>query len=112
YKTHFTGDLMNRMSEDVARVRSYTGPAIMYAINLTALCVLCIGSMLRVNMMLTLLVIAPLPFLAICIFYVNKIIYKKSEQIQAQLSDLTTTAQESYSGIRVIKSFVQESNML
>ena len=112
YKTHFTGDLMNRMSEDVARVRSYTGPAIMYAINLTALCVLCIGSMLRVNAMLTLYVITPLPFLAICIYYVNKIIYTRSELIQGQLSDLTTTAQESYSGIRVIKSFVQEKNML
>ena len=112
YKTHFTGDLMNRMSEDVARVRSYTGPAVMYAINLTARCILCIGSMLSVNPMLTLYVITPLPFLAICIYYVNKIIYTKSELIQGQLSDLTTTAQESYSGIRVIKSFVQEKNML
>jgi ATP-binding cassette subfamily B multidrug efflux pump len=112
YKTHFTGDLMNRMSEDVSRVRSYTGPAIMYAINLTVLTVLCIWGMIRVNPALTLYVVAPLPLLAFCIYYVNKLIYQKSEHIQAQLSDLTTTAQESYSGIRVIKSFVQEKNML
>lgn len=112
YKVNFTGDLMNRMSEDVSRVRQYTGPAIMYAINLTVLCILCIWGMMRVSPLLTVYVIAPLPLLAFCIYYVNKIIYRKSEQIQAQLSDLTTTAQESYSGIRVIKSFVQETNML
>ena len=112
YKTHFTGDLMNRMSEDVSRVRQYTGPAIMYAINLTVLCIMSIWGMMRVNPALTVYVVAPLPLLAFCIYYVNKIIYRKSEQIQAQLSDLTTTAQESYSGIRVIKSFVQEKNML
>jgi ATP-binding cassette subfamily B multidrug efflux pump len=112
YKTHFTGDLMNRMSEDVARVRQYTGPSIMYAINLTVLASMCIWGMLRVNPMLTLYVLAPLPVLAICIYLVNKIIYRKSEQIQSQLSDLTTTAQESYSGIRVIKSFAQERHIL
>lgn len=111
YKTHFTGDLMNRMAEDVSRVRMYTGPAIMYATNLTVLSVLCIWGMLRVDARLTLFVVAPLPLLAIAIYLVNRIIYRKSEQIQAQLSDLTTTAQESYSGIRVIKSFVQEDNM-
>lgn len=112
YKTHFTGDLMNRMSEDVARVRQYTGPSIMYAINLTVRLTLCIWGMLWVSPMLTMYVVAPLPVLALCIYFVNKLIYRKSEQIQAQLSDLTTTAQESYSGIRVIKSFAQENNIL
>jgi ATP-binding cassette subfamily B multidrug efflux pump len=112
YKMHFTGDLMNRISEDVARVRQYTGPAIMYAINLIVLATMCIWGMIRVNPMLTLYVVAPLPLLALCIYLVNKIIYRKSERIQAQLSDLTTTAQESYSGIRVIKSFAQEENIL
>lgn len=111
YKTHFTGDLMNRMAEDVSRVRMYTGPAIMYATNLVVLSVMCIWGMLRVDARLTLFVVAPLPLLAIAIYLVNKIIYRKSEQIQSQLSALTTTAQESYSGIRVIKSFVQEENM-
>ncbi len=112
YKTHFTGDLMNRISEDVARVRQYTGPAIMYAINLAVLAGMCIWGMLRVNAQLTVYVIAPLPLLAFAIYYVNKIINRKTEKIQAQLSGLTTTAQEAYSGIRVIKSFVQEKAML
>lgn len=111
YKTHFTGDLMNRMSEDVARVRMYTGPSIMYTVNLLVLFGMCLWGMLRVSPMLTLYVVAPLPLLAITIYLVNSIIYKKSEQIQKQLSDITTTAQESYSGIRVIKSFVQERAM-
>lgn len=112
YKTHFTGDLMNRIAEDVSRVRMYTGPSLMYSINLVVLSIMCVWGMLRVNPMLTAYVIAPLPLLAICIYVVNSIIFRKSEQIQAQLSELTTTAQESYSGIRVIKSFVQENNML
>lgn len=112
YKTHFTGDLMNRIAEDVSRVRQYTGPAVMYSINLFVLAVMSIWGMLRVDARLTLYVAIPLPLLALSIYYVNKIIHRKSEQIQAQLSDLTVTAQESYSGIRVIKSFVQEKNML
>ncbi len=112
YRTHFTGDLMNRMSEDVSRVRQYTGPAIMYAINLTVLATMCIWGMMRVSPLLTAFVVAPFPLLAFCIYFVNKIINRKSEHIQAQLSELTTTAQESYSGIRVIKSFAQEANML
>ncbi|MBL7682502.1 MAG: ABC transporter ATP-binding protein [Flavipsychrobacter sp.] len=112
YKTHFTGDLMNRIAEDVSRVRMYTGPSLMYSINLIVLSIMCIWGMLRVSPTLTVYVIAPLPLLAICIYVVNSIIFRKSEKIQAQLSELTTTAQESYSGIRVIKSFVQENNML
>lgn len=112
YKTHFTGDLMNRIAEDVSRVRMYTGPSLMYATNLIVLTVMCVWGMVRVNPMLTLYVVAPLPLLAIAIYLVNSIIFRKSEKIQAQLSALTTTAQESYSGIRVIKSFVQERNML
>lgn len=112
YKTHFTGDLMNRMSEDVSRVRMYTGPSLMYSVNLIVLSIMCIWGMLRVNTQLTFYVIAPLPVLALSIYLVNRVIFRKSEKIQAQLSDLTTTAQESYSGIRVIKSFVQEKNIL
>lgn len=111
FKKHFTGDLMNRISEDVSRVRQYTGPAVMYAINLTLLSGLCIWSMLRVNALLTLFVLLPLPLLAFIIFYVNKRIHRKSENIQSQLSDLTSIAQENYSGIRVIKSFVQEAHV-
>jgi ATP-binding cassette subfamily B protein len=112
FKTHSTGDLMNRLAEDVSRVRMYTGPAIMYSVNLFVLTALCTWGMLRVNPTLTLCVMVPLPLLAVAIYLVNKLIFKKSEKIQAQLSQLTTTAQESFSGIRVIKSFVQEQNML
>ncbi len=112
YKSHFIGDLMNRISEDVSRVRMYTGPSIMYFSAMLSLTILCIWDMLNVSIALTLCVITPLPLLALSIYYVNKIIFKKSSEIQAQLSILTTTAQESYSGIRVIKSFVQENNMI
>nr|WP_300980021.1 ABC transporter ATP-binding protein [Sediminibacterium sp. Gen4] len=112
YKTHSTGDLMSRMTEDVSRVRMYTGPAIMYLINLVTLISFCVVNMLRKDATLTLYVLAPLPVLAITIYIVNSIINKKSERIQALLSDLTTNAQESYSGIRVIKSFVQEKAMM
>ncbi|GEO10877.1 ABC transporter [Segetibacter aerophilus] len=111
YKTHSTGDMMNRITEDVSRVRSYTGPAIMYLINLLSLIAFCVINMVRKDPLLTLYVLAPLPILAATIYIVNQIIYKKSEKIQSLLSDLTTNAQESYSGIRVIKSFVQEKAM-
>ena len=111
YKTHNTGDLMNRISEDVSRVRMYTGPAIMYLINLAATIGFSVTYMLEENKVLTLYVLSPLPILAITIYYVNTIINRKSDKIQSLLSDLTTNAQESYSGIRVIKSFVQEKAM-
>ena len=112
YKSNFTGDLMNRISEDVSRVRMYTGPSIMYFTNAVGITIFSFIEMWKVNHTLTLYVLAPLPLLALSIYYVNRIIFKKSSRIQRQLSALTTTAQESYSGIRVIKSFVQENNML
>jgi ATP-binding cassette, subfamily B, multidrug efflux pump len=112
YKVHSTGDLMNRMAEDVSRVRMYTGPAIMYLGNLLATIGFSLYFMIRKDALLTLYVLAPLPILAFTIYRVNTLIHKKSERIQALLSNLTTNAQESYSGIRVIKSFVQESAML
>jgi ATP-binding cassette, subfamily B, multidrug efflux pump len=112
YKTHSTGDLMNRIAEDVSRVRMFTGPAVMYLINLTATIAFSLYFMIKKDSLLTLYVLTPLPILAITIYYVNNIIHKRSEYIQALLSNLTTNAQESYSGIRVIKSFVQEKAML
>lgn len=112
YKRRYTGDLMNRISEDVSRVRMYLGPAIMYSTNLVVLTVMCLWNMIRVSPMLTFYVILPLPFLAASIYIVNRIIFRKSEKIQSELSDMTTIAQESYSGIRVIKSFVQEKAMM
>ncbi|MBX2887840.1 MAG: ABC transporter ATP-binding protein [Ferruginibacter sp.] len=111
YKTHSTGDLMNRISEDVSRVRSYTGPAIMYFINLAAVIGFSLYFMIRSDARLTLISLSSLPLLAITIYFVNSIINRKSERIQALLSTLTANAQESYSGIRVIKSYVQEKPM-
>lgn len=112
YRTHSTGDLMSRIAEDVSRVRMFTGPAIMYLVNLVAVISFSLFFMFKRDAELTLYVLAPLPILAITIYYVNTIINKRSEHIQALLASLTTNAQESYSGIRVIKSFVQEKAML
>jgi len=108
YKTHNIGDLMNRITEDVSRVRMYVGPALMYSVNLFFTIVMTVYVMWQVNVKLTLFTLAPLPFLALTIYYVNRIIHKRSERIQAELSNLTTIAQENYSGIRVIKSYTQE----
>jgi ATP-binding cassette subfamily B protein len=111
YKTHSTGDLMSRIAEDVSRVRMYTGPAVMYFVNLLFRISFCLFYMFKKDPVLTLYVLSPLPILVVTIYIVNNVINKKSENIQALLSDLTTNAQESYSGIRVIKSFVQEKAM-
>lgn len=110
FKSNRTGDLMNRISEDVSRVRMYTGPAIMYGINLIILTGMCVYRMFSVNATLAWYVIVPLPLLAFSIYYVNRIVNRKGEVIQRELSDLTTHAQEAYSGIRVIKSFGEEDN--
>ena len=112
YKTHSTGDLMSRMAEDVSRVRMFTGPAVMYLTNLLATIGFSLFFMIRKDALLSLYVLTPLPILAFTIYYANTIIHRRSEHIQALLSNLTTNAQESYSGIRVIKSFVQEKAML
>lgn len=108
YKRNKTGDLMARVTEDVSKVRMYLGPAVLYGINLLSTVVLVVYSMLQVSVELTLYSLAPLPFLSISIYYVSNIINKRSYQIQQQLATLNSTAQESYSGIRVIKSYVQE----
>jgi len=110
YKMHNTGDLMNRISEDVTRVRMYLGPAIMYTINLVILVVLVIGTMISVNPTLTLYVLIPLPILSITIYYVSNIINIKSEAVQRQLSRLSTFTQEAFSGIRVLKAYTRESS--
>jgi ATP-binding cassette subfamily B protein len=112
YKVNSTGDLMSRMSEDVSRVRMYTGPALMYLMNLTILIAISLFYMFKKNALLSAYVLAPLPLLAFAMYYVNIYINKKSEKIQAQLSTLTSLAQQSYSGIRVIKSYNQEKSSL
>lgn len=112
YKQNYTGDLMNRISEDVSRVRMYFGPAIMYFINIISLFAIVISIMLSINVELTLYSLLPLPFLSIGIYYVNNLINKKSDLIQSQLSTITTFTQETFSGIRVLKSFGVEEKAL
>ncbi len=111
YKQNSIGDLMSRMAEDVSRVRMFTGPAVMYLVNLVALISLTVFFMYKRSPELTIYVLAPLPVLAITIYLVNSIIQRKSEALQSTLASLTVNAQQSYSGIRVIKSFVQENAM-
>ena len=110
YRKNNTGDLMNRISEDVTRVRMYLGPGIMYGLNLLTLFPVVIYEMLRVNAELTLYALLPLPILSVGIYFVNNIINKRSEKIQESLSGLSTHVQEAFSGIRVLKSFVRESD--
>ncbi len=110
YKRNNTGDLMNRISEDVSRVRMYLGPAIMYTINVSLSLIIIIGIMLSINVRLTLYALAPLPVLAVAIYYVSAMINIKSEQVQRQLSSITSYVQEAFSGIRVLKAYVREAH--
>lgn len=110
FRSHNTGDLMARISEDVSNVRMYVGPSLMYGINLIVLFILVISYMLTVNTKLTFYVLLPLPLLSISIYVVNSMMMKRSQEIQKQLSALSTYVQEAFSGIRVIKSFVQEKH--
>ncbi|MCV9388727.1 ABC transporter ATP-binding protein [Reichenbachiella ulvae] len=110
YRKNNTGDLMNRISEDVSKVRMYVGPAIMYGINLATMFIIVIPFMLSINVELTLYSLIPLPFLSFSIYYVNNIINRRSEEIQRSQSNLSTFVQEAFSGIRVIKSFVREKD--
>ncbi len=110
YRKQNTGDLMARISEDVSKVRMYVGPSIMYGFNLITVFALVIYYMAQVNVTLMWYVLLPLPILSISIYYVNSIVMKKSEEIQAGLSSISTLAQEAFSGIRVLKSFVRENH--
>ena len=111
YRRNNTGDLMNRVTEDVSRVRMYLGPAIMYTINTIVLFVMIVGFMFSVNARLALYSLLPLPLLAITIYYVNTMIHNRSEKIQEQLSALSNFVQETFSGIRVIKAYVREADV-
>jgi len=108
YKRNRTGDMMARISEDVSKVRMFLGPATMYPINMISLFALVMYNMFSINIKLSLFVLAPLPIMSISIFFISKIIHSKSEKVQKQLSILSTISQESFSGIRILKSFVNE----
>lgn len=112
YKKNKTGDLMNRITEDITKVRMYLGPAIMYTINLSILFSLVVYKMCCVSLTLTAYVLLPLPILAISCYLVSNKINKKSEKVQSQLSTITSISQEAFSGIRIIKSFTNEENSL
>ena len=111
YRKNNTGDLMNRISEDVSKVRMYFGPAIMYGITLFTLFFMVIPFMFSINFKLTIYSLIPLPILSISIYLVNNIIHKHSEKIQESLSNLSTFVQEAFSGIRVIKAFDREEDV-
>lgn len=110
YKENATGDLMNRISEDVTQVRMYLGPGIMYTINLFFLFALILYQMITTNPMLTLYVLMPLPVMSVLIYYVSSTLNRRSKKVQEQQSVLSTIVQESFSGIRVIKSHVKEKH--
>tara|TARA_B110000211_G_scaffold76253_1_gene89347 strand:+ start:1120 stop:2886 length:1767 start_codon:yes stop_codon:yes gene_type:complete len=109
YKRNKTGDLMNRISDDVSKVRMYLGPAILYSTNLLISIALIVPKMISVSPKLTLFALSPLPFLVIAIYRVSSIMNTKSEIVQRQLSKLSSISQETFSGIRVIKSYTQEA---
>ncbi len=112
YRKNNTGDLMNRISEDVSRVRMYLGPAIMYGLQLITLFLMLIPWMFHVSAQLTWYALLPLPLLSLSIYLVNNIIERRSEQIQKSQSRLSTFVQEAFSGIRVLKSFNREHESL
>ncbi len=111
YKTNNTGDLMNRISEDVGKVRMYVGPAVMYTITTLITLVMTIFFMFRTDVIFSLYVLSPLPVLAFSIYKVSNLINRKSLKVQQQLSALSTASQESFSGIRVVKAFAREGQI-
>lgn len=112
YRRNNTGDLMNRISEDVGRVRMYLGPSIMYGIQLVVLFAMLIPIMFSISPKLTWYSLIPLPLLSFSIYFVNNIIERRSEEIQRSQSRLSTFVQEAFSGIRVLKSFTRENESI
>ncbi|TCK85613.1 ABC transporter ATP-binding protein [Albibacterium bauzanense] len=112
FRKNNTGDLLNRVTEDVGRVRGYLGPALMYSINTIVLTIMVVVAMLNVNTTLTFYALLPIPFLATVILLINKIINQRSERIQQQLSSLSNFVQETFSGIRVLKSYNREEKKM
>jgi len=112
YKKNRTGDLMNRISEDVSKVRMYVGPAVMYSMNMIVLFAVGFSQMAQVDLKLTLYTLIPFPILSISIFILSKVIHKRSTIVQEYLSKLTTFNQEFFSGINVVKSYGIEASII
>ena len=108
YKKNRTGDLMNRISEDVGKVRMYFGPAIMYSLNTVVAIIVIMVLMIQTDPILTAYTLLPLPILSISIYYLSRLIHKKTTIVQEYLSKLTTAAQESFAGVRIIKAYTTE----
>ncbi len=111
YKQNATGDLMNRISEDVGLVRMYAGPGIMYTINLVVSFILIVGKMMTISPSLTLFVLLPLPIMSVLIYKVSSTMNKMSLEVQKEQSFLSTLAQESFAGIRIIKAYQREEQI-
>lgn len=112
YKRNNTGDLMNRISEDVSKVRMYFGPAVMYSLNMVVSFIVTFILMIRTDITLTIYTLIPLPILSVSIYFLSQLINKKTTIVQEYLSKLTTAAQESFSGIRIIKSYAIEDSTI
>ena len=112
YKKNRTGDLMNRISEDVGKVRMYVGPAVMYTMNMIVLFVVGFTQMIQVDVKLTLFTLLPFPLLSVSIFILSRVINKRSTVVQQYLSKLTTFNQEFFSGINVVKSYGIEESII
>lgn len=108
YKKNRTGDMMNRISEDVSHVRLYLGPALMYSINLITLIIIVVSNMISINLELTLITLLPLPILVYSVHKVSSKINIQSEKVQFHLAKISTFVQESFSGIRILKSYTRE----
>ena len=109
YKVNATGDLMNRISEDVSKVRMYLGPAVMYGLTLVTMMALTVGVMVRIDATLTLWSLAPLPFMSVSVYFVSARIPQKSDAVQAQQSLLSAMVQQAYAGIRVLVAHRREA---
>ena len=112
YKKNRTGDLMNRISEDVSKVRMYVGPALMYSMNMIVLIFVGFTQMINIDVKLTIYTLLPFPILSISIFTLSKVIHKRSSVVQEYLSKLTTFNQEFFSGISVVKSYSIENSII
>lgn len=112
YRKNSTGDLMNRISEDVTKVRMYLGPAVMYSINLAALSIFVIWQMVQINGYLTIIVLVPLPLMSLIIYFVASRINKASGIVQKEQSFMSTLVQETFSGIRVVKAYDRQKEIV
>ncbi len=110
FQNNSTGNIMSHATNDINAVRGFIGPAVMYSIDTVIRLVIVVAIMISLNFTLTIYALLPLPILSYGVYRVGKLIHEKYTKIQENFSQLTTRAQENFSGIRVIKSYVREAN--